>query len=221
MNGKTIDYNNASVQNQANIELSQLEKLNELAQKAENLPTIANAKIATPVQQVEKSLSKFIEDAFAVTREDFELGKVLNKALTDKIESGSFSENQLIALFNGYQININDKISKMVAPTLQLMTSRQQAEISAQAQVSAAEKQGGGNITSLTSINQAAPNEVLVGVKQLTDLLTAITQKNKNTNELGQQSEEGDGNSWNSEVTEDEDEKETNTDTDFVIIEDD
>jgi hypothetical protein len=178
MENENIYNNDKNIEKQAETELSQLERLNKIAQQVETLSEINNAKIITPVQQVEKSLSRFIDDAFTVTREDFELGKVLNEVLADKIKNRDFNENQLIALFNGYQVNVNDKISKIVAPTLQLMTTRQQAEISAQAQVQAAEKQV-GNVTSLTSINQSAPKEVLLGVKQLTDVLTLITQKNK------------------------------------------
>jgi hypothetical protein len=182
INNNIINFENEDVEKQAETELTQLERLNRLAQQVGTLPDLNNAKIVTPVQQVEKSLSRFIDDAFTVTREDFELGKVLNKVLGEKILNKEFNENQLIALFNGFQVNMNDKISKLVAPTLQLMTTRQQAEISAQAQVQAAEKQG-SNITSLTSINQSAPKEVLLGVKQLTDVLTLITQKNKELKE--------------------------------------
>jgi hypothetical protein len=157
-------------------EIKELEVLNQMSQVTTQ--EVDNAKIDSPVKFVEKSLSQFVADAFEVTRRDFELSDAIQQSLIQDLATGALTANQKIALLGTHSVNLNDRISKMVSPTLQLMTARQQAEIAAASQI-ATQKQAQNSITNITNLNQDAPKDVIQGMTLLNNLLTTIMKEKK------------------------------------------
>lgn len=157
-------------------ELQVLSEMNELA--VTEAPTVETEK--SPIGAVENALSKFVQDAMDITREDF----TFNKALQDEILSRlkNLSDNQITTLFSNTNVNLNDKISKVLGPTFQLMTSKQQAEM-AKAQVEQKALSTGVVVTGndMRQVNANTSSEVLQGVTALNNLLSQI-MKNKEAN---------------------------------------
>src|SRR5574344_110682 len=108
-------------------------EINALTTMNKNLTTVpksvTDAEIKSPISSVENSLSQFVQDSFDVTRKDFEF----NQSIQDEILSRlpEFKNAELIALLTNNKVNDNDRINKILAPTFQLMTAKQQAEIAA------------------------------------------------------------------------------------------
>jgi hypothetical protein len=175
-----MEENNNELQQIVDNEIKELETLNQIAQTpSENAE---QAKINSPVKYVELTLSKFVSDAFELTRRDFELGDAIHQSLIQDLQMGALTPNQKIALLGTHSVNLNDRISKLVSPTLQLMTARQQAEIAAASQI-AQSKQAQNNVTNITALNQSAPKDVIQGMTLLNNLLSTIVKEKNEENE--------------------------------------
>jgi hypothetical protein len=133
-----------------------------------------------PMNTVEKSLSKFVEDAFDMTRSEFDFQQQIQAHVLTRLDK--FSENQLIALLSNTGVNSADKISKTMNPWVQLATARQQAQIAAESAERSAAIQAGQNPVSMgagsiKAANESATKEVLQGISSLSQILEIATQK--------------------------------------------
>lgn len=132
-------------------------------------------KPVTPIDDVEKSLSAFVDDAFNMTRSEFEFQKQVQDHILTRLDK--FTENQLIALVSNSGVNSADKIAKTMNPWVQLATARQQAQIQAEsAERTAAIQTGNGPVVSMAGsamkeVNRSASKEVLQGMDALSKIL--------------------------------------------------
>ena len=130
--------------------------------------------VVNPMESVEKSLSKFVDDAFDMTRSEFEFQKKIQEHALTRLDK--FTENQIIALLSNTGVNSADKISKTMNPWVQLATARQQAQIAAESAERTAAIQTGQSPASLggtamRDLNESASKEVLQGVASLSQIL--------------------------------------------------
>lgn len=135
-----------------------------------------------PIQEVENSLSKFTRDAFDYIREECnfqsEIENEIRRRLPLDEKEGGFTANQMIALLTNNTVNLNDRISKVLAPTFQLMTAKQQAEIAKSAEMkSAITINNGVGSEEMKKLNAASSQEVLQGLTNLNNLLNALSNK--------------------------------------------
>lgn len=144
-------------------------------------------KPVTPIDDVEKSLSTFVDDAFNMTRSEFEFQKQVQDHILTRLDK--FTENQLIALVSNSGVNSADKIAKTMNPWVQLATARQQAQIQAEsAERTAAIQTGNGPVVSmagsaLKEVNRSASKEVLQGMDALSKILEFAVASAKKENE--------------------------------------
>lgn len=150
-------------------------EINALTTMNKNLTTVpksvTDAEIKSPISSVENSLSQFVQDSFDVTRKDFEF----NQSIQDEILSRlpEFKNAELIALLTNNKVNDNDRINKILAPTFQLMTAKQQAEIAA---LSAQKNDKIDDLKSanMREINEDTDQKVLQGMTMLKNLIDAV-----------------------------------------------
>lgn len=168
-----------------NNEMQVLENMNALAV---NPPTdVELAKVKEPLERVEDDLSKFTSDILDIVRTDVQTQRKIDKAIENRLDldekDGGFTNNQLIAVQLNYNTNLNDRISKVLGPTFQLMTAKQQAIYAAKA----AESKN-PNITINTAnmgndqmrqVNEAVTPEVLQGLTAFNNLISRFSQQKK------------------------------------------
>ena len=148
--------------------------------KLENVPQVVQeAKIDSPVSSVENSLSKFFNDAITTSIKDFEFNNKIQEEIAARLPT--FNNAELITLLTNNKTGDNDRLTKILGPSFQLMTAKQQAEIAALAQ---ANKNGGdvtinNNISSAKELNATATKDVLKGLQQLHNMLTLAANKDK------------------------------------------
>lgn len=136
-----------------------------------------------PIQEVENSLSKFTRDAFDYIREECnfqsEIENEIRRRLPLDEKEGGFTANQMIALLTNNTVNLNDRISKVLAPTFQLMTAKQQAEIAKMNDMKASSITINNGVGSeeMRKLNADSTQEVLQGLTNLNHLLNALSQK--------------------------------------------
>ena len=110
-----------------NTEIQTLESMNNMLKQ--DTQNVVAARIDTPTEAVEKKLSDFVADAFKATDKDFAFNEQLKAELSRRMPN--MTDNQFIALFSNYNVNLNDRVSKIIAPTFGMMQTKQQAEIAA------------------------------------------------------------------------------------------
>lgn len=158
-------------------EMEVLEKVDSLCSK-ENLPSVENSRIKSPITSVEESLAQFVRDTFEVTKKDFEFNQSLQEELCRRLPEMSNSE--LITLHSNSNVNNNDKVSKIINPTFGMITTKQQAEITA-----AKQQEREANVVvntgmqTMAALNNTASKEVLQGMAALTNMLQSIVKENK------------------------------------------
>jgi hypothetical protein len=157
-------------------------EINALSTMDKTLTTIPEdvkeAEISSPIKSVENSLSQFVKDSFDVTRKDFEFNEAIQAEIMARLPE--MKNTELIALLTNNKVNDNDRVSKILAPTFQLMTAKQNAEIQAAAD---AAKNGttedANKSLNMRSINESTPKDVLQGMSQLRNLLQDFMNKEK------------------------------------------
>ena len=171
---------------QVSKEISTLETMNELATTPPD--GVAEAKLSeTPLDNVEKDLSRFTTDMFDVIREKNNFNAAIEneivRRLSLSLEDGGFDSREIIALQNNAAVNYNDVVSKVLGPTFQLMTAEQQA-VYASKQAEAKQ----GNITintanmgnsDMRSLNESkeVDQKTLQGLAQLNNLLQSFSNQ--------------------------------------------
>ena len=175
--------NNEQDENLINTEIQTLESMNNMLKQ--DTQNVVAARIDTPTEAVEKKLSDFVADAFKATDKDFAFNEQLKAELSRRMPN--MTDNQFIALFSNYNVNLNDRVSKIIAPTFGMMQTKQQAEIAAAKQ--AAQNQIVINPGTNGAINPGSaldgntnPEEVrdiIEGGNILSQLFTAIGQSQR------------------------------------------
>jgi len=123
------------------------------------------------VKLIEDSLAGFLGKTFQMAIDEDDYQKQIKDAIIAKLPDMKPSE--LIALATSASTNKNDLISKLVTPTMQLLTAAQQNELSLRQQ----EKQPVLSQTNIREINHAAPGEILQGLQALFHVATTLKQK--------------------------------------------
>ncbi len=148
--------------------------LNEMSEdEIKQIETIASTlenTTTSPVNIVEDSLASFVQSAFDVTKDDFDFGKKIQESLMDDLDNNVLEPNQKIALYSSFSVNSNDRVSKLLSPIMSLMTARQQAEMSATAQIASAKIEAEKSEDSST-LNKTVPKDVLQGMVSLSNVL--------------------------------------------------
>ena len=165
-----------------NTELEVLKKMdNYLQETSPEVVDITNH--SQPIQEVENSLSKFTRDAFDYIREECkfqsEIEQEIRRRLSLEEKEGGFTANQMIALLTNNTVNLNDRISKVLAPTFQLMTAKQQAEIAKSNELknSNITINNGVSNDEMRRLNQQSSQDILQGLTNLNNLLNALSAK--------------------------------------------
>ena len=172
-------------ENNDNSDIEVLKQMNDLTNQVP--AAVENAKLDSnkPIKDVEESLSKFTNDTFDIIRDEYSFQKDIESEIQNRLhleeKDGGFSANQLIALHTNNSVNLNDRVSKVLGPTFQLMTSKQQAEIAAEASQKANPSTtiniGAAGQDQMRSLNQDTPQQVLQGINAMAHLLNVLKTK--------------------------------------------
>jgi hypothetical protein len=137
------------------------------------------AKEITPVSQIEQGLADFLGHTFDMVLEEDLYFKEIKKEVVKRLPT--MKDSEIIALSTNTGTLFNDRQSKILAPTMQLLSAAQQAEM-AKAQKEIQNQQNVLSQVNVRELNQVTPNEVQVGMKALMDLIQAANSGAANTN---------------------------------------
>jgi hypothetical protein len=125
----------------------------------------------SPVLKIETGLSNFLQNAFDIAIKEQDFHNQIEQEIVQRLPQ--LKNSELIALATSNRTNQNDLYSKLLAPTLQLATARQQNEMAKQ------QKDVQSHTISQTNIqelNAMAPQEVLAGLKTLFDMSSILAK---------------------------------------------
>ena len=124
-----------------------------------------------PTKQIEGSLSKFLEDVFEMTRAEDAYQNAIKQQILEKLPE--MKPNELISLVTSASTNKNDLISKIISPTMQLLSAAQQNEMASRRDALIASSQN-NQPSDIRSLNQAATTDTLVGLQALFNLMNTV-----------------------------------------------
>jgi hypothetical protein len=127
----------------------------------------------TPVSLIEKSLSSFLDNAFRMAINDDLVRRELLQELVNRKKD--LKSTELIAALTSFHTNQNDMISKLISPSMQLLTAAQQNEMSARQKIENPQYQQ----TNIREINAQASPDVLSGLSALFNLVTTMKPAQK------------------------------------------
>lgn len=172
-----------------NIDIVKTDKQLDLAARA--LANIENTEEtkqeeSSPIRMVENSIANFLEQAIKVTIDSTKLSQALENSLIDSLPEMKTDEK--IALFNIERSSNNDRLFKLLSPTINMITAKQQAEIQAQAKKEAQQAavqvnvngSAGNSLDSLVASKTSA--EVETGLNALFQLLASKAKQQETTN---------------------------------------
>lgn len=121
-----------------NQDIATLEIMNKLA--SVDSPAVKEARLdSAPIRDVESSLASFTKHTFNIISEEYDFQKKIEDEIAARLQlsekNGGFSSKELIALHTNNFVNLNDRVSKVLGPTFQLMTSEVNADIAARASI--------------------------------------------------------------------------------------
>jgi len=162
-------------------EISVLEKLSsELSKPESENATIQNCRIGEmPMEAVDEALGDFVRDAFRVSKDDFDFNAQMQKHMMERILKNEYTPNQEIALYSNHNVNMNDKLAKLINPFSQISVAKTQADIAMRKEQERSVdglSPTGGFIGSgdLRAVNATATKEVLQGLQALGNILKVI-----------------------------------------------
>lgn len=136
----------------------------------------------TPVDIVESSVADFLGKAIDVTLYSSKLSQALENDLVSDIPNMSTSEK--ITLFNIDRSSANDRLFKLLSPTIGLISARQQAMIQAAGKEAAQQAAVQVNVNAAGGVdaNVAAntPQEVKAGLNAIFQLINSRASDLKN-----------------------------------------
>lgn len=131
----------------------------------------------TPVSMMTNALSTFMADIFEeVRQEDMYINTLRQDIIADL---PNMKPSEKIALITSETTNRNDMASKVIAPTMQLLTTMQQNEIAERKERMKEEEKKVINISNVSQVADAAPSEVLKGLQQLFNFNNVIAPAKK------------------------------------------
>lgn len=172
-------------------DIATLEKLNSLAVK-DSLPAVENSKMETPVAAMERKLEQYMGNGLRALTADLEFTEEWKAIIRERFNT--MDDKVLMNAFANWNTVLNDRISKMTAPPMNLFTERQKAEIAeSNKREMAAERKAnaqqnnitintGGQVSNekLRNLNEDATPDVINGLNNLYSLLGAFAAaKNK------------------------------------------
>lgn len=154
----------------------------------ENLPsTVEEKQISevvekvTPVSMMTNALSTFMADIFEeVRQEDMYINTLRQDIIADLPK---MKPSEKIALITSETTNRNDMASKVISPTMQLLTTMQQNEIAERKERMKEQEQQVLKVSNVSQVSEIAPGEVLAGLQALFNMQTIITPERKTENE--------------------------------------
>lgn len=171
-----------------NQDIATLETMNKLANT--DSPAVKEARLdSAPIRDVESSLASFTKHTFNIISEEYDFQKKIEDEIKARLQlsekNGGFSSKELIALHTNNFVNLNDRVSKVLGPTFQLMTSEVNADIAARASI---EKQQqaqvninlgtdaaqGKNLNENCGSSKEESQAILQGIFQLQNLLQGM-----------------------------------------------
>ena len=171
-----------------NQDIATLETMNKLV--STDSQAVKEARLdSAPIRDVESSLASFTKHTFNIISEEYDFQKKIEDEIKARLQlsekNGGFSSKELIALHTNNFVNLNDRVSKVLGPTFQLMTSEVNADIAARASI---EKQQqaqvninlGTDATQAKSLNENCGTSkeesqaILQGIFQLQNLLQGM-----------------------------------------------
>src|SRR5574344_1763611 len=126
----------------------------------------------TPVTVMENSLSAFMGDVFDQVRKEEDYQQKIKSQIIKNLPT--MKNQELIALMTSASTNKNDLISKVISPTMGLMTAAQKNEMAERKEMIKNKEEtiiGHGNLSQMTAM---APSEVLAGLQALFNMANAV-----------------------------------------------
>lgn len=128
----------------------------------------AVAEKVTPVSMMTNALSTFMADIFEEVRQEDLYIQELRKDILNDLPNMKPSEK--IALITSETTNRNDMASKVIAPTMQLMTALQQNELAERKEKMKEQEVRQVSVSNIGQVSAIAPSEVLTGLQALFSL---------------------------------------------------
>lgn len=139
------------------------------------------AEKVTPVSMMENALSTFMADIFEEVRQENLYAATLREHVLSRLDEMKPSE--IIALITSESTNKNDLVSKVISPTMQLLTVAQQNELAERKEKAKEEEKKVVSTSNIGQVSELAPSEVLVGLQTLFNM-TSMMQPNNNNNKI-------------------------------------
>lgn len=167
-------------------DLETLENLNKLANQ-ENLPAVEDAKIETPVEEVEKALVEYYKRELSYMTE---IGQMHLESLWLEIENRipEMKTGELINTLQAMKQLHNDELSKSTSPIVSLLTKKAEAEIAEknrqsreyQAQTQIQINTGNATPDQVRQLNEEADTRVVQGLLTISNILEKYREKKIN-----------------------------------------
>lgn len=133
----------------------------------------------TNISKVEEQLVGYYEEITKSTESDIEFNEYMKEEL--KMKFSEMSAKEMMNFYTNYNVNLNDKISKSLAPVSNLLTAKQQAEIAEQSRrernVSSATQiniQTGASAADYEKKNTEASAEVIQGLNMIYQMVESF-----------------------------------------------
>ena len=157
-------------------------------EKKELAPAVSENQISTiaekvtPVSMMENALSTFMADIFEEVRQENLYAATLREHVLSRLDDMKPSE--VIALITAESTNKNDLVSKVISPTMQLLTVAQQNELAERKEKAKEEEKKVVSTSNIGQVSELAPSEVLVGLQTLFNMTSMMQPNNNNNNKI-------------------------------------
>lgn len=168
-------------------EIADLERAHNIISKPTSLPEVEEVKINNPSTKVEEALASYIDTKTKMDLKRNDFSELIMQKISSRLDT--MSTEQLLGLFGTDRVTSTDAMSKILGPTTQMLTTKQQAEIAAEGRrAAAAEKagqngnvqiaigMGGNSLQAAQMANEKAPREALQGLDLISHLVEAMNK---------------------------------------------
>ena len=114
---------------------------------------------------MENALSTFMADIFEEVRQENLYAATLREHVLSRLDEMKPSE--IIALITSESTNKNDLVSKVISPTMQLLTVAQQNELAERKEKAKEEEKKVVSTSNIGQVSELAPSEFLFGLQTL------------------------------------------------------
>lgn len=142
----------------------------------EEIAALADKAGSSPSALLRGTLTKFVDDVCEQVRQEDNYITELKKVALNAAQSGQLKSNELIALITSATSNKNDLVSKVISPTMGMLTAAQQNEMNERKEAMR-EKERTQQPSSIRAVSDMAPSDVLVGLQALFTQATIATKR--------------------------------------------